>query len=263
MIGINNLGLNGRLGNQMFQYAALVGIAKNLNYEYTIPNNNELVNCFTLESCTNRQLVDGDEVILHESHEFCENLLTECPDDVTITGYFQTEKYFENVRDIIRKDFTFNNEIKKFASSLYSDLSDYVSIVVRRYEDNFDYVGCANNHRNLPIEYYEESMNNFGVNQKYIICSNNIEWCKNQKIFSRENIIINDIDVKNKGYFDLCIISSCRDFITANSSFSWWGAWLGNNEDKKVLAPKKWYGDGLSNINTKDLIPEKWILINK
>jgi hypothetical protein len=264
MIGLNNLGNNGRLGNQMFQYAALVGIAKNLNYEYIIPNRkNDLTNCFLLESCINRGLVNGNEVILHESHKFCEDLFNECPDNVTLTGYFQSEKYFENITDIVKKDFSFNEDIEQLVSSVYNDVSDYISISVRRYEDNFDYVGCSNNHRNLPIEYFEQSMGILGENKKYIVCSNNIKWCKNQKAFCRENVTINDIEVKNKGYFDLYLTSNCKDFIVSNSSFSWWGAWLGKDQNKKVISPKKWYGDGLSYINTKDLFPENWILIDK
>ena len=264
MIGINNLGMNGRLGNQMFQYAALVGIAHNLKYEYIIPNNgNDLTECFLLESCTNRGLIDGDEVFLHETHEFCEDVFNQCPDDVTLNGYFQTEKYFKNVENIIRKDFSFKENIQQLVFSFYNDLSDYISIVVRRYKDDFDYIGCSDNHRNLPIEYYEETMNIFGQNQKYIICSNDIDWCKKQKIFQKENIILNDVEVECKPYFDLCLISNCKNFIISNSSFSWWGAWLGSNKNKKILAPKQWYGQGLSHINTKDLFLEEWMLIKK
>jgi hypothetical protein len=264
MIGINNLGMNGRLGNQMFQYAALVGIAKNLNYEYTIPNRkSDLTDCFLLDSCVNRGFVDGDEVILHESHEFCEDLFRECPDGITLNGYFQSEKYFNNITDTIKKDFTFKEGIAQSVLSTYANLSEYVSIVVRRYEDDFDYVGCSNNHRNLPIEYYEESMRVLGNDRKYIVCSNNVDWCKEQKAFSTENVIINDINAENKGLFDLCLISNCGDFIIANSTFAWWGAWLGNNKNKKILSPKKWYGDGLSHIKTTDLFPKNWILIDK
>jgi hypothetical protein len=106
-------------------------------------------------------------------------------------------------------------------------------------------------------------MKYFGSNRKYIVCSNNVEWCKTQDIFAKPNITINDITSENKGYFDLCIISNCRDFIVCNSSFSWWGAWLGNDIDKTIIAPVHWYGPGLSHISTKDLIPEKWILVDK
>lgn len=263
MIGINNLGFNGRLGNQMFQYSAMVGIAKNLKYDYCIPdNNNDLSKCFKLESCKNRGTISGDEIILHDSHEFCLELFNECPDNVTLTGYFQSEKYFENVKDLIRKDFTFNDEIYSKVLSLFPNIGEYNSIVVRRYEDDFDYVGCSKNHRNIPIEYYEEAVRIIGNNEKYIVCSNNVNWCKSQTLFKKENFIINDIDIDIKAYFDLCLTSLCKNFIISNSSFSWWGAWLGKIPNKVIISPKLWYGENLSHIITKDLIPDNWRLLD-
>jgi hypothetical protein len=275
MIGMNILGQNGRLGNQMFQYSALVGISKNMGYDYCIPNHSNAINfgsalsthhqlhhCFEMIHHNNRfGYIDGDEVELHQ-YEFCEELFNECPDNVTLKGYFETEKYFQNAEKEIRKDFTFKTTIIDEVNDIFSEhlKKDPVSIVVRRFSDSYDYYGVENNHYNLPLAYYEKSISMLGKDRTYIICSNDVEWCKEQTIFKRDNFIINDFDSKNimKGHFDLCLISSCKDHIIANSSFSWWGAWLSKNKNKTVFAPEVWFGKNQSSLNTKDLIPNNW-----
>ena len=112
-IGMNNLGRNGRLGNQMFQYAALVGIAKQCGYDFRIPDYCDLPRGFDMLHCGDRYgLIEGDEVELHDSHEFCEELFKECPNHITLNGYFQTEKYFKDAEKLIRLDFRFKKGIR-------------------------------------------------------------------------------------------------------------------------------------------------------
>lgn len=257
MIGMNNLGNNGRLGNQMFQYASLVGIAKNRGFDFKIPKDCDLVRGFVMPNCTNNYgYVSGDELILHDSHEFCQELYEKCPDNVTLNGYFQTEKYFKNVEDTIRDDFTFKKEIEDEVDFYFKDILEKnpVSIVVRHYNNSFDYPGCAYNHRNIPVKYFYDAIEMMGRDRTYIICSNNTEFCRN--IFDGDNFIINDVSTKSeKQFFDLCLSSKCKDFITSNSTFSWWAAWLGNG---RVTIPTPWYGPGLSNNNTSDLYPDGW-----
>src|SRR5210317_1560939 len=122
MIGFNHLGRLGRLGNQMFQYAALRGIAANRGYNFCFPYHKDAVNdgignmlrtelfdCFEMSSVTNLNIqdIDADRPIVQEGvFHFNEKLFDECPDWVTLYGFFQTEKYFKNVENIIRKDFT-------------------------------------------------------------------------------------------------------------------------------------------------------------
>ncbi len=279
-IGMNNLGRNGRLGNQMFQYAALVGIAKQCGFDFRIPDHSDaphfdyksgpniiteyhhLQHCFGMLHCGDRYgLIDGDEVELHESHEFCEDLFKECPNHVTLNGYFQSEKYFKNAEKLIRLDFRFKQYIKDEVYSYFGEhLKDKpVSIVVRDFNPDFDYPNCENNHWNIPFSYFEKGMDILGRDRKYIICSNNIELCKKQDLFQGDNFIFNDVSPETyKPHFDLCLISECQDFIISNSTFSWWGAWLGIGEGKQVIAPTPWYGPGLSHISTDDLYPEEW-----
>ena len=267
MIGFNIIGNMGRLGNQMFQYASMVGIAYSRNFDWCIPKENQdLTKCFVMKNLKHFGNINGSEVHLHESHEFCEDIMTQCPDEITLHGYFQSQKYFKNVENIIREDFQFKDNINSEVSKNYSEnlLENAVSIVARRYEDGFDYPGCEHNHRNLPLEYYESAIQMLGKDRKYIICSNNIDWCKEQEIFKGDNFIFNDSipEGVSKSFYDLCLTSRCKDYIISNSTFSWWGAWLGNKSNKKVISPVKWYGDNLSYINTEDLFPIDWTRIN-
>ena len=125
MIGFNYLGKMGQLGNQMFQYASLCGIAKNRGYNFCIPYHNdvvvdglgnklriELFDPFVMSNVTqlNIQVIDQDRpTVVEEGFAFNKNIFDECPDWVNLQGYFQTEKYFKNIEDEIRQDFTFKN----------------------------------------------------------------------------------------------------------------------------------------------------------
>lgn len=283
-IGFNELGKHGRLGNQMFQYAGLVGIAKQCGFDFVIPDHSkvtkfdyhngnstiseyhQLQHCFEMLHCGNRYgIIDGDEVELLDSHEFCEELFNNCPNHVTLKGYFQSEKYFKNAEKLIRLDFRFKEDIINKVYKLYGEYLEQkpVSIVVRHFSQQFDYPECENNHRNLPFSYFEKGIEIMGKDRLYIVCSNNIELCKQQKIFGGSNFIFVDTlpENTNKAHFDLCLISKCQDFIISNSTFSWWGAWLGTRENKKVIAPDPWYGAGLEYVNTDDLYPSDWIKI--
>ena len=88
--------------------------------------------------------------------------------------------------------------------------------------------------------------------------SDDTEWCKQQELFSGDRFLVSE---SGNPYVDLCLMSMCSDFIIANSTFSWWGAWLSANKDKKVIAPKKWFGTQgyTKDHNTEDVIPNEWI----
>ena len=256
-IGMNNLGRNGRLGNQMFQYASLVGIAKQCGFDFRIPEDCDLPQCFDMLHCGDRYgLIEGDEVELHESHEFCEELFKECPNHITLNGYFQTEKYFKNAEKLIRLDFRFKRTIQERVEHHFKEYLDQrpVSFCIRDFNPEFDYPGCDNNHWNIPMTYWDKAIELLGKDRVYIICSNSIE--KYKDYFKGDNFVFNEVQDIEKPFFDLCLISKCDDFVISNSTFSWWGAWLGGGG--RVIAPVPWYGPGLSHINTADLYPQEW-----
>ena len=96
-------------------------------------------------------------------------------------------------------------------------------------------------------------MKEFNSNRDTIIFSDDTDWCKEQKLFEDDRFAIAE---GGNQFYDMCLMTMCDDFIIANSSFSWWGAWLGNRG--KVVAPKTWFGKNL-NHDTKDLYCENWI----
>ena len=193
MIGFNSLGNYGRLGNQMFQYAALKGIAANNGYDWCIPpksmfgsfDNNvknsdtTIYDCFTLDSAKNFQLIDGD--IFEEAYfHFDNDLFNNCPNNISLSGYYQSEKYFKNIEDDIRKDFTFKENIKNLAKQFLFDngLSDSISLHIRR----GDYLKYTH-HPVQSLEYYSESLKKFDSEFPVIIFSDDSNWVKSQELF--------------------------------------------------------------------------------
>ena len=135
MISFNNIGNLGRLANQMFQYASLKGIARNRGYEFTIPpeqvfgQNDPLVKDSSLniynvfENISNNKIeILRNPMLQERMHEFDEELFRSCPDNVDLFGYFQSPKYFEHIKDEIKNDFKFSNEVENgFLNYLKSD----------------------------------------------------------------------------------------------------------------------------------------------
>lgn len=263
MIGFNALGQLGRLGNQMFQYASLKGIATNRGYDICIPQSknqnewtdhqlNSIFKMSTLNSLSYQYIDPNRPIINEKSFSFDGDLFNNCPDWVTLQGFFQSESYFKHIRDLLLIDFQFHDDILKTAKDVISNWNRPISLHIRR----TDYITNPN-HTVLSIEYYEKSLNMFDKNRDVIIFSDDPEWCFNQPLFSDDRFIISrDNDMS----LDLCLMTLCSDHIIANSSFSWWGAWLSNGE--KVIAPSGWFkGSNNEHLDTKDLIPENWMVI--
>jgi len=258
MISFNTLGCNGYLGNQMFQYAALRGIANHKGYEYSIPSIEtlsqrpfgfDLIRCFNILPTQTNQNYSW---INERTFEFDQYLFDNCPDNVDIVGYFQSEKYFKHIEDDIRKEFTFDFEIMKtsleYMKNKFED-SEIISIHVRR----GDYVNDPN-FDCLSVDYYYDGLNLL-PDIPVLISTNDIEWCK--KNFKNEKFIISTFE---DACIDLCLMSLCSYHIIANSSYSWWGSWLAKS--KKTISPKKWFSPtgNLSNHNTEDLYLPNWIV---
>ena len=252
-ISFNELGNMGHLGNQMFQYAALRGIAKNCGYEWSVPppyifgNKYPLISSmydvFELPSIQVINTISLDPVFqVNEKHfHFDEDIFNNCPDNSNINGYFQSYKYFENVQKEMREDFIIKN-------AKYVD-EDYICVHVRR----GDYVNHPLHHPVCDIDYYKKAMEVF-PKENFLIISDDLNWCRQQDIFKNCYIPENS-SVKE----DMLRMINSKSVITANSSFSWWGAWLNRNENKKIVAPNKWFGVAYNHYNIEDLYPKEWI----
>lgn len=261
MITFSLLGNHGRLGNQMFQYALIKSIAAKNNFVFAIPKqNHQLFDCFDIKCKVydlekHKDSIKKMNVYRESRFDFCEDVF-ECGDNFDYVGNYQSEKYFSEIKNEVIKDFTFKNSILEEAKSIlnkYKKNNKIVAMHVRR----GDYVNLQNFHPLCELKYYHEALNNF--KDCDIICvSDDIEWCKN----NFKNIDnINFCDSASSPYVDLCLMSICDHNIIANSSFSWWAAYLNKNEQKKIVTPKLWFGPSYSHLETKDLYCKNWVTI--
>jgi hypothetical protein len=187
--------------------------------------------------------------------------INELPISSYLVGYWQSEKYFVKHKEVIRQELTFKNELSPenlaTASSLLKTAS--VSLHVRR----GDYVSSqATNdvHGVCTLDYYRNAISHMArsvESPRFFIFSDDINWVKaNLQLDFPCEYIANNVGANS--YVDMRLMSMCKHNIIANSSFSWWGAWLNSNPNKIVIAPKKWFAKALS---TEDLIPAKWVVL--
>mgnify|MGYP003321186217 FL=1 len=276
-ISYNRLGSNGRLGNQMFQYAGLRGIAANRGYDWLIPrpdsygdSNYGLFDCFEMGSVEEKNFgkLNAPSIATGQFH-FSQDFFDGCPDNTNLHDYFTTEKYFANIKDVIRKDFTFKKEILEPCKEIVDELENPIFMHVRR----GDYVVNPSAHPMCPISYYEKALELFDENSPVLVFSDSIEWCKEQEFFQGDRFMLSEYDEKYSQtadtllgrqntlipYFDLCMMTLCNGGIIANSTMSWWGAWLMENKTQPIVAPKPWFGTHYNDYNMNDLLPDGWV----
>jgi hypothetical protein len=269
----------------MFQLAAMCSLAAELNdkliiphwqYEEFFPNiktkDKELIwtDTFFLESnyhytkidIGNRNRINIKEKLkrinsIKQARLFLTNifriLLTQ-KQHINIRGYFQSEKYFINHSSLIRKQFSLDETTRKNVDEKWDQIkqgweNDSIVVVqIRRRKDyDNDYHGI------LPMSYYDEAIEKL-KGHKFLLFSDDIEWCK--KNIVNENIRFVD---NTNPVFDMFLGAKCDHAIIANSSFSWWTAWLIENPNKIVIAPKPWYGPKGREVNdTKDMYCPSW-----
>lgn len=283
MISFNYLASPGQLGNQMFKFAALKGISSSLNTVFLMPPSYAIANIKPLYKILNKiNIVDQRNHVNHllfkffkmgsveksnigysnfqttlqeESFNFDSKFIEAESKFFDIYGYFQSYRYFEDIKTDLINDFTFKDRIQNKSNLIYDKLENPISIHIRR----GDYLTNPN-HTVLDLEYYENSIDMLGYQNNYIIFSDDSQWCKNQNIFKSDNFIFAEDLTSSKQEVDLCLMSLCNRHIIANSTFSWWGAYLSNQET--VIAPRMWFGKtNYSNNNTPDLYPDNWELV--
>jgi hypothetical protein len=253
--------LSGGLGNTLFQIATAYAISLRDNKEFICDTNEISSNHGNYTDYLNnifKYLKFVNDIKFNNWHGEGGFSYTEIPKlngNLLIFGYFQSEKYFKNYRNEILKLFEIDDLTNTYLNEKYGDLLKLktCSLHVRR----GDYVWQQEFHPVLDVEYYKDSISHFDDDTHFLIFSNDIEWCENNFDFIKNKTYING----NENYQDLYLMTLCNHNIIANSSFSWWGAWLNKNENKIVISPKKWFGDRYWNYNTNDLYCENWIKI--
>ena len=278
--------LYGGLGNQMFQYAAGRALALRNNdilkldlswFGHTGRNTNRpfklrVFNIEVMEPSREevKRLVPsnwkkalglyGHKMYIKEKGFAFDEKVASLSGDVYLDGYWQSERYFKDFEEEIRSAFTLREGMGSMAIVAADDIkrtSNSVSLHIRRgdyVEDsktNAYHGTCSPDYYKRAIGYVENSMGEV----KLFVFSDDIEWAKEQDLF-KGAVFVSNTDIKD--YEELIIMSMCRHNIIANSSFSWWGAWLNGNTNKIVVAPEKWFN---VEKDTSDLIPQSWVRI--
>ena len=263
MMMYSQLGKNGQLGNQMFQYAALYGAAFIRGYDACIPEDgHRLSEVFKIPHAKKLKSFPAGQRQLYQEPGFEFNANLWClPKGVDLHGYFQSDLYFAHCSDRIREEFEFNDSVVKKAEEYMASRGlvfdkPIVSIHVRR----GDYLNLSHYHTNLGIPHYRKIAYDLtssvtDIDFSFYVFSDDIEWCK-------ENLGIDNCEYIDSGYdaADLYIMSRCAAHIIANSSFSWWGAWLSKCDPRNVFAPANWFAEkGPQNWET--VYPQGWTKI--
>ena len=278
----------GGMGNQMFQYAAGRCLAhlnktqfkldvtdfddcnlrnfdlQSLHADCRFASKTEIINLLpshNFEKALQYLFPKRKRTYYREKHFHFDESMLEFGKNVYIKGYFQSEKYFFPVREILRKEFTFKEEIIKKVKGVFdrAGSQNRVSVHVRRGDMKNDPV-MAERHGVMPLAYYQKSIeiirSKISTPQFYFF-SDDIYWAKEN--FNNIDATFVSGEISKTHFEDLYLMSQCGHNIIANSSFSWWGAWLNNNSNKIVIAPNKWFNSGPQ--DTQDLIPSTWIRI--
>ncbi len=259
--------LMGGLGNYMFQIAAAYAYAKRYNMNVGFNCAESSGPHWHVTEYRNNVLKDIDlyyirknQFIQHSENGFHYQEIPNYKSNILLYGYFQSEKYFKDYEDEIRELFmTYDVELSDELKELLNN-ENTCSIHVRR----GDYLNSPNHHPTQDMNYYMKAIKKMPKDSVFLIFSDDIDWCKQNfpDLPEKFKFIEGNLDYEsNKDYEDLYIMSHCKNNIIANSTFSWWGAWLNRNENKIVIAPSLWFGPAFNGYNTNDLYCEGWIKI--
>jgi hypothetical protein len=286
--------LKGGMGNQMFQYA----VGRALSVKYNVPLGLDLSFLLDRTPRPNFTFRDYDldvfninaEIILESNIPFIyrtpkgklrlflshiyrkflkipgieknfsfDSSILNSGSDAYLDGYWQSPKYFNDIENVIRRDFTLKNEPPLNIQNLLEVIKkeNSLCIHVRR----GDYVGNLN-HEVVNNDYYNkgiEKIKELIKIDKIYIFSDDIKWCEENMKFEIPIMFVGEEYSGKKSEGHLSLMSACHYFIIPNSSFSWWAAWLSPYKDKIVIVPQQWFTD--KNRDSSDLIPKEWIRI--
>lgn len=287
--------LSGGLGNQLFQYAAgrrlalvrgaelKLDTSALVSSKYPTPRHYEL-SAFSMKvaiaserelaglppsprrtwsSLLSRRFCPAELLSLSykkETHFHFDPAVLELTDGVYLDGYWQSERYFADVADVIRTDLTMANPADRQNQALLEQIGsgNAVSVHVRR----GDYVTdthTADYHGFCGLDYYRRAIQYIAdviANPVLFVFSDDLDWVRANLNTPYPTTIVGH-NGPQRGVEDLRLMSACQHHILANSSFSWWGAWLDPRPDKIVVAPQRWFNK--YDADTKDLCPESWV----
>lgn len=277
----------GGLGNQMFQYAAGKYISQKFNTTLKLDVNDfsgyDVWNFDLARLHTKFEMASSEEInqlkpetrfkkalqYLHPRQQrtyFREKYFHYAPsfqalgENVYLKGYFQSEKYFKPIENLIRQEFQIQPDLISNIQTLADGINRINSVAVHIRRGDYKNMAALKMHGMLETDYYREAiskMRKSNADVRFYFFSDDMAWVKEN--LREKNAVYVTGEITKTHFEDLYLMSQCRHNIIANSSFSWWGAWLNNNPDKIVIAPRNWFNEGPK--DTYDLYPEGWIKI--
>lgn len=255
--------LTGGLGNQMFQYAygrsCSIKNKKQLKY-FFVHYSGDTKRTYELRIFNIRGVkVNGyiPNIFVKLSHFLKINI------PVVKYGNWQSQKYFSNCEKEIRDDFQFIKPLDKKNYNVLKTIKTTSSISIHFRRGDYVSDNKINKfHGVCSLKYYQKAIDYLNIRvdkPKYFVFSDDENWVKAN--FRLKGATYIDWNKGKNSYKDMQLMSNCKHNIIANSSFSWWAAWLNSNPQKIVVAPKKWFNNEDAQNNTRDLIPKEWIKI--
>jgi len=284
--------LMGGLGNQMFQYAAAKALAERhrvpLKVDLSFLNDRSAKENFTFREyeldCFDTSIeiaTKNDLSIFNRKNRFIGSMMSllgisapmryyeqslnynesfnKLPNEILLEGYFQSEKYFIRIKSLLLENFKWRLTASGFNLSLIQNIksTNSVSLHIRR-GDFVENKVINSIHGLCDINYYKRAITHVNLstqNTTFFIFSDDINWAK-KELGMTSKVIYIDHNIGKESFWDMRLMSLCNHNIIANSSFSWWAAWLNKNPNKIVITPSFWFRN--PDINTMDLIPLNW-----
>jgi len=261
-----DLSLGPQFGSQMFQYAGLLAVSKHLDMPIIFFNEYlevfrgvQLFEAFDIHA-TFKSVAEADHSDYILEAGVCDNKVFNLDPNTSwdIKGGLDTYHCWDRYRDTIRNTYKFKESVLNIAENNINNIKakddiPLVSIHFRR----GDYLEVAS--LNLTLDYYNQAI---GIileklqQFKLVVFSDDIEWCK--EVIVGDNVYYSEGSTK---YVDMCMMSLCDHNITANSTFSWWGAWLNTNIKKVVICPEDYVNDPTCSYINKNYYPRDWIAL--
>jgi hypothetical protein len=264
MITHTKMGYQGQLGNQLFQYAMLLGVSEKTGYRIVIPKRftnfrkkRGLVELrpFKLKASGISRIQTRLKIFQEHNFVFYPEVF-EQPDNIDYRGYYQNERYFSHVEQKIRSEFRMNGTFEVDASQYIYKIRE-TSCVVAVHVRRGDYLNDPDTFHVLPEGYYERAMNHPSLpeDRQYLIFSDDMDWCK-PRIGEMTNKKV-DFAHFPSHWHDLAAMTYCDAHVISGSTFSWWGAYLCHNRPNPVIAPDPWF-PVRSRFKNEGIVPERW-----
>lgn len=276
--------ITGGLGNQLFQYAA--GRTLSLQHQTELlldvaGFNDDRLRNFELKAFeTNVAFAEAKDTVFVGSRSFLEKVrdniapyhlrkvfrekhfhfyrnFFKLPNGIYLKGYWQSEQYFSPAADTIRRELQLKEPLIQKVARFGQGLAKMNSVSVHVRRGDYTNPEVLRVHGVLPASYYDKAVSTFlqsDPSVSFFVFTDDPDWVKANIRIKNAHFVSGSESTTH--YEDFYLMSKCRHHIIANSSFSWWAAWLNNNPDKKVVAPRQWFNEGPK--DTQDLIPRGW-----